>query len=380
MRTNAVVSLSDQAFASSTLCSNIVDNCATNSYSCPNLLLATGAMMAADVPLRKTAKPAPRRRSREILVVVGLLALFVTGIAGLAAATGWQETMSQIGKLTALQMGVLLALSLVNYFFRGLRWHLFARRLGLTTGLGQNLRHFFGGFAMIVTPGRLGELVRMRWLKRETGWSMDRSAPLMLVDRASDLAVMALILGLSVALAAGAINGAIPVMLLALAAAVIVTRPSLLAAIVTWTFRLIGRFPRLFARARAAALSLDRFSHGPVLAMATALGILGWLAEGYAFHLLLGWMGADIGLWKAVSIFVFSTLAGGLTGAPGGIGGAEAAMIALLAMDGVPLETSVPATAIIRVTTLWFAIGIGAAIFPWAERKSTRGAHALENH
>ncbi|MDH5529824.1 MAG: flippase-like domain-containing protein, partial [Paracoccaceae bacterium] len=151
--------------------------------------------MAADVPLRKTAKPAPRRRSREILVVVGLLALFVAGIAGLAAATGWQETMSQIGKLTAVQMGVLLALSLVNYFFRGLRWHLFARRLGLTTGLGQNLRHFFGGFAMIVTPGRLGELVRMRWLKRETGWSMDRSAPLMLVDRASDLAVMALILG-----------------------------------------------------------------------------------------------------------------------------------------------------------------------------------------
>ncbi|MCB2135130.1 MAG: flippase-like domain-containing protein, partial [Rhodobacteraceae bacterium] len=102
-------------------------------------------------------------------------------------------------------------------------------------------------------------------------------------------------------------------------------------------------------------------------------------AEGYAFHLLLGWMGSDIGLWKAISIFVFSTLAGGLTGAPGGVGGAEAAMIALLAMDGIPLETSVPATAIIRVTTLWFAIALGAAIFPFAERQSKRGAHALEN-
>lgn len=336
-------------------------------------------MMATDIPLRKTAAPAPPRRSRDMLVVAGLLVLFIAGIAGLAAATGWRETMAQIVRLTGWQVGILLILSLVNYALRGLRWHLFARRLGLATSLGQNLRHFFGGFAMIVTPGRLGELVRMRWLKRETGWNMDRTAPLMLMDRASDLAVMALILGLSVALASGAMKGAVPVTLLALAAAVIITRPTLLAAIVTGAYRLLGRFPRLFARARAAALSLACFSHGPALAVATGLGVLGWLAEGYAFHLLLGWMGADIGLWKAISIFVFSTLAGGLTGAPGGIGGAEAAMIALLAMDGVPLETSVPATAIIRVTTLWFAIAIGAVIFPWAERQSKRGAHALEN-
>jgi uncharacterized protein (TIRG00374 family) len=336
-------------------------------------------MMAADIPLRKSANPAPPRRSRDVLVVAGLLALFVVGIVGLAAATGWQETMAQIGKLSYGQIGILLVLSLVNYVLRGLRWHLFAHRLGLTTSLGQNLRHFFGGFAMIVTPGRLGELVRMRWLKRETGWNMDRTAPLMLVDRASDLAVMAIILGLAVSLAAGAIKGAVPVTILALAAAIVVTRPTLLAALVSWGYRVFGRFPRLFARARASALSLDRFSHGPALAVATALGVTGWLAEGYAFHLLLGWMGSDIGLWKAISIFVFSTLAGGLTGAPGGIGGAEAAMIALLSLDGVPLETSVPATAIIRVTTLWFAIAIGAVIFPWAERLSKRGAHALEN-
>ena len=90
-------------------------------------------------------------------------------------------------------------------------------------------------------------------------------------------------------------------------------------------------------------------------------------------HLLLMWMGADIGLAKAVAIFTFSTLAGGLTGAPGGLGGAEAAMIALLTLEGVPLEVSVPATAIIRVTTLWFAIAIGLIVFPMAERASLKG-------
>ena len=76
----------------------------------------------------------------------------------------------------------------------------------------------------------------------------------------------------------------------------------------------------------------------------------------------------------AATIFTFSTLAGGLTGAPGGVGGAEAAMVALLSMQGVPLETSLPATAIIRVTTLWFAIGLGLLVFPFAERHSLKQA------
>ena len=65
----------------------------------------------------------------------------------------------------------MLGLSLINYGLRGLRWHVFASRLGLGTGVFQNLRHFVGGFAMSVTPGRIGELIRMRWIKRETGWA-----------------------------------------------------------------------------------------------------------------------------------------------------------------------------------------------------------------
>ena len=117
---------------------------------------------------------------------------------------------------------------------------------------------------------------------------------------------------------------------------------------------------------------MARFTHGPTLALGLTAGLIGWAAEGYAFHLLLVAMGADIGLAKAIAIFLFATLAGGLTGAPGGLGGAEAAMVALLTLEGIPLEVSLPATAVIRLTTLWFAIAIGLALFPLAERRSMR--------
>ncbi len=336
-------------------------------------------MMSSDLPLPPPHRTPRRRPARDLAFMAGLIALFVAGVAGLFAATGWEETRAQVARLTLWQGAALLALSLVNYLLRGLRWHLFARRLGLPTSRAQDLRHFLGGFAMVVTPGRVGELVRMRWLKRETGWSFERTAPLALMDRAADLAAMAIILALSVALATTGVRGAVPVAALALAAAFVATHPRLLAWVVTQAHRATGRMPRLFGRLRAAARSLDRFAGARTMIPALALGVTGWLAEGYAFHLLLGWMGAEIGLMKAIAIFVFSTLAGGLTGAPGGVGGAEAAMIALLSLDGVPMEVSVPATAIIRVTTLWFALGIGMAVFPVAERLSLRERHALED-
>lgn len=317
---------------------------------------------------------ATHRRWRDIALLAGLFGFVIAGLAGLALATGWEETIAQLSRLTFLQFVVLLGLSLMNYVFRGSRWHVMARKIGLPTTLAQDLRHFIGGFAMSVTPGRVGELIRMRWIKRETGWAVERTAPLVLMDRAGDLAAMAIILALGLSFGAGGIAFGLPVAIAALLVAFIATRPSLLAGAAGFAYRLTGFFPRLMVRVRRAAGSLSAFSDPKTVIITLALGLTGWIAEGYAFHLLLMWMGADIGFWMAATIFTFSTLAGGLTGAPGGVGGAEAAMVALLSMQGVPLETSLPATAIIRVTTLWFAIGLGLLVFPFAERHSLKQA------
>ena len=294
-------------------------------------------------------------------------------MVGLALATGWREVLAQVARLGPAQVAALLALSLVNYAFRGWRWHLFARRLGLPTGISRNFIHFLGGFAMSVTPGRVGELVRMRWLRRETGWPVERTAPLVLVDRASDLAAMAVLMAAGLAGSAGGITGALPVLILALVIAFVATRPALLSGIAGLGYRLCRCLPRFFARLRGAARSLSRFTSPGVLLAAGVLGVIGWAAEGVAFWLLLGFLGADLSLARAVAIFTFATLAGGLTGAPGGVGAAVAAMVALLALDGVGLDVSIPATAVIRLTTLWFALLVGLAAFPLAERMPDAG-------
>lgn len=305
-----------------------------------------------------------------IFVVCGLLAFFT--------ASG-EDIWHQITLLSLGQIAILLALSLVNYIFRAFRWFLYGRALGLNLGLLQVIRHYIGGFALTMTPGRLGELVRVRWINRETGAQIERTAPLVLVDRAADLASSGLLLATALMVMAGGISGGVPVAVLAILAAIVATRPSLFRWCVSRLYKIIGRKPRLFARARRAAQSLKPFSQPKIALPAFALGFIGWFAEGYAFYLLLTWMGAEISVWACVGIFVFSMMTGGATGLPGGIGGAEAAMLALLTLQGIPLEMALPATAIIRITTLWFAIGLGVLVFPLAETAAARGRHGLEN-
>lgn len=330
---------------------------------------------------RETNAAASSRRWRDLALLAVLFLLVAAGLGALASATGWDETKTALRRVSAGELGALLALSLVNYMGRSLRWHLYSSKLGLNTGIWQSVRHFMGGFAMSVTPGRVGELVRMRWIRRETGWAFERTAPLAIIDRAADLSAMALLLAVALTFSTTGVTGGVPVALAALVVAFVATRPQLLKAVGDALYRVSGRrMPRLFARVRRASRSLEVFSSPAVLLAGGALGVGGWFAEGYAFYLLLTWMGADIGLWMSVAIFIFATLAGGLTGAPGGLGGAEAAMVALLAVQGVPLEIAVPATLIIRVTTLWFAIAIGIAVFPVAERLSKKAENALERY
>ena len=318
-----------------------------------------------------------QRRARKFVVPFILLTLFVIGMASL---NGSGEVFAFAEKLSGWQVALLLALSFGNYILRGLRWHLHTNALQLRTSLWQDLRHFIGGFAMTMTPGRLGELVRLRWIVRETGVPLERAAPLVLVDRAADLASVGLLLALCVALSTVGIIGGLPVAIAAVAISIAATRPVMLQFLVTLTYRMLGFWPRPFARLRHAARSLQPFSTFRVAPLALCLGAAGWFCEGYAFYLLIHWLGADIGMWTAVGIFLFAMMTGSATGLPGGLGGAEAAMIGLLGLQGVPLAVSIPATAIIRLTTLWFAILLGLVVFPLAEKASRQGQYALERN
>jgi uncharacterized protein (TIRG00374 family) len=309
--------------------------------------------------------------ARRLSVTGWLLLAFVLLLAVFIGLSGWQRTLDALARIGVAQFLFLCLLAGMHYLVRALRWHMLVRSAGVRTTLLRNALHFFGGFAMTATPGRLGELIRLRWLSRDTGESFGRLLPIALADRAIELASMVLLIATALAatrLGTGAVWGPI---VMGLILVWIFCRPRLLEAIITGTWKLIGRrYSRLFVRLRRLTRRLTPFMDLKVFLPALAIGIVGWFLEGLAFWFLLHWLEVPISLATATAIFLVAILSGALSGLPGGFGGTEATAVALLLLQGVSTDLAILAIALIRIATLWFAVAIGLLVFPVAEMRS----------
>lgn len=301
------------------------------------------------------------KAGRGILIFVALVVVGLT-------ITGWREALDGLSQVGFGKIILLCGFAGLHYMIRALRWHLIVRGGNVTTSLRQNMRHFFGGFAMTATPGRLGELVRLRWLCRDSGKPFGEVLPIAFADRAIELAAIVFLIGFSLALVNLETNVAWGLLAVSSGMVWVACRPRLLEGFVTGLWRLIGRrFPRLFVRLRKLTRRLIPFMRLQIFVPTVLIGIAGWMLEGIAFYYLLSWLGVNIGLWTATAIFLIAILSGALSGLPGGLGGTEATAVALLLLQDVPFDTAILATLIIRVTTLWFAVLIGVCVFPFAE-------------
>ena len=303
------------------------------------------------------------------------LIIFVVAVGLGTFLSGWREAQSAIGELGASKLLILCVLAAAHYLIRALRWQILVRVGGVTTSVKENMLHFFGGFAMTATPGRIGELVRLRWLMRATGRGFGHLLPIAFADRAIELASIVGLIAIALIATNLGTSAAWWVLLAGFVMVWVTCRPLVLEKSVLGIWWMIGgRWGRLFVKLRRLTRRLKPFMRWPVMFPTLGIGVVGWALEGVAFWLLLDWLGASIGLATAAAIFLIAVLSGALSGLPGGLGGMEASAVGLLFLQGVPVDIAILATAIIRVTTLWFAVLIGFLVFPLAELGSSRKA------
>ena len=143
-------------------------------------------------------------------------------------------------------------------------------------------------------------------------------------------------------------------------------RPGLLVSCIDFAYALLHRWPRLFVRARRAVRAMRLLSSPGVFLPALALGAIGWCSEGMSFYVVLRTLGVDLNPGACVFIFAFAMMVGAISVLPGGLGSTEATMIGLLVTQHVGFDVAVVATAVVRVTTLWFAVSLGLLALPWA--------------
>jgi uncharacterized protein (TIRG00374 family) len=268
-----------------------------------------------------------------------------------------------------------LALAVVNYGLRFARWHYYLRRCALDVPLRESAAVFFSGFAMSITPARLGELLKCVLLRDEAGVKMSVSVPVVVADRVSDLVAVCLLV------AAGTVHYSVArgASLLAIGATVLCVAAL---GYSPWVAGAATRvFRRRFARGSEASASAARevasvFSillRGRPLLVGIALGVLAWFSECVALYVVLGGLGSTgLTLYAVTFVYALSTLGGALSLLPGGLGATEFGMTALLVLFGVARNTAVAAVLIVRLCTLWFATGLGLGVYLLHRRRVAR--------
>lgn len=317
------------------------------------------------------------RTSRRLaLVVAGGVAVF----AAVSIYGDIGELGARLGGYAWWTFAAAIALALLNYAIRFARWSLYLRRRRIAVPPRTSLYVFLSGFALSITPGKVGELIKSYLLRATARVPVATSAPIVVAERVTDLAAL-LLLGL----AGVALHGVGGATVLAGAAAIaaglaVLAWPRLAGAVialVTRPRRLAGLRPRL-EEAHAGLVDLVRPAP---LAWGAGLGVVAWLAECAGFALVLsGFPGTEVPLGLAVLIYAVTTVAGALSFLPGGLLVTEAGMTLLLVESarGVDQATAAAATILIRLATLWLAVLLGLGALALLRRHAPEAAGALE--
>ena len=287
-----------------------------------------------------------------------MVALAALGYLVLSLWAGWREVIAASVRAGVGVIAGMLALSLLNYVLRFVRWQHYLARLDAPVPWGASARIYFAGFALTTTPGKLGELFRGLLLKAY-GVPLMASTAAFFAERAIDLLAIVLLCSMVFQL----YPAAAPVILVAggfvLSAIIAVQSPRWIQAVAAWAGKQHGRLAHLLSHLCSLILSFRRCFDLPTTGYALVLGLLAWGAEALGFHWLLHALGYPVPLALSVFIYAFAMLAGGISFLPGGIGGSELVMVGLLVWQGLPEPVAVSATLITRLATLWFAVGLG---------------------
>ena len=291
------------------------------------------------------------------LVVVLAVAVFLIGYDALAA---------NLAKLRATTLAACLLLMLWQVGGRFLRWMWYVRCLGLRLSAQEGALFYTAGLGMTMTPGRLGELLRLWFLERSLNVPYRRSTGLYVLDRLSDATTYLILLAIGSWEYPHGSAIALSGMLMLLALILLLVRPWPLLALLNASYAMVGKGRKLVLWLRRAIRNTSMLAQPRVLLPGLLIGTIAWLAAPAVLTLALGQMGVSLPFLHATAIYAAGALAGGATMLPGGGGGTEAVLIALLRGSDVPFDAAVAAVIVTRVTFLWAPVALGILSLPIA--------------
>lgn len=297
----------------------------------------------------------------------GIAIVVVLYVAG-AVWAGYKEVGAALASFRwGLYVPVLL-LTLVNYGLRYWKWDYLLRRLGVHLPHRENLLIFVSGLAMVISPGKAGELLKPYLVRERTGVNMTHTIPALVTERLTDgiaaLALAAISVGTYAGDAAVYVFG--PIVGVVIGLGVLSHEGASL--VVLRVFQRLPGLGRVGARLEEMYKAMRVCVAPASLFLTVSTSLVAWGAECVGYLLVFKGFGVDVTLELSTFLYAFATVAGGLM--PGGLGVADGALVggAMRFVPGLDQPTAVASALLVRVATLWFGVLLGAFALPAAAR------------
>ena len=290
--------------------------------------------------------------------LTGFLLLSFFYLAMLIWADSKSQVLSHVSRLVHV-IPLLIGISLCSYCFRFLRWRWLLRRSGHPIAWGYGFISYIAGFAFTATPGKVGELIRIRYFTK-VGVPQDISFGAFVYERTLDLIVVLALASLAIS-HIDLLMVALIFVLIFIALLVIIARNSRFLTYVSAEFkgRSWFRLEKITLTVRDGLVSCRSWFTPLDLAVSIGFGLAAWGITSYAFMWLLQDLAISISPLSAFSIYPLAMLAGAASMLPGGVGSTELTIVILLDFYGVASTTAVLAAVGIRFATIWFSVLAG---------------------
>ncbi len=283
-----------------------------------------------------------------------------------------QKVVAAADSIKLIWIPLFLLLPLFNYFVRFIKWQYFLHRINVTVPISESLLIFIAGFSMTVSPGKMGELLKCSLLKKRWGIPIEKTSPVVVAERLTDLISMVLLALLGALLVRSRL--ALPAALagaffVALAMFILMNRRA-------WNLfsRVAGKVPflekrkHLFEDFRDASMKLlDAKS----LAISVPIGMVSWGIEAFVLCIVAASMGYSLPAGVALLSHSAGSVAGAISMIPGGLGLTELTIEGILG-DYLPGAAATVTTLLMRFATLWFSVILGLGAFMILKKKDVR--------
>ena len=299
-------------------------------------------------------KPIGRFRNRLLVSILVGLGTFVA----LSIYADIREVSQAFAQFKLLYVPLILALTLLNYLLRFVKWDYYLKTIGVKIRPQDSLAIFLSGLTMSVTPAKLGEVFKSFLLKRLNGTEVSKSVPVVFAERITDVLGLLVLAAISFSAFQYGREVLIVVLIFLLALIVILQSKWVCQKLleISKPIPFINRLSDSLKMAYESAYTLFRFRN---LILAIVISIISWGFECLAMYFVLQAFHINVSVLFSTFVFSFSSLIGAVSMIPGGLIAAEGSFAGLLILTGIAKGIAASATVVIRFCTLWFGVIVG---------------------